>query len=65
MIGLSGSRARAAVLTVAMNLVTVGPRGLFRYLQVPGIHFILRREIRRRCSSGACHRRRHGRSVER
>jgi len=47
MIGRSGSRTRAALFTLAMNLRTIEGLDLLRYLRVPAIHLVVRRDARR------------------
>ena len=53
------SRTRAALLTAAMNVVTIEPLDLLRYLRVPAIHYVLRRQKeprRGRICNDATHR---------
>jgi hypothetical protein len=52
------SSARAALLAAAMNLVPAAPLDLLRFLRVPAIVWVLRRNGRFCCEQHASHRRR-------
>jgi hypothetical protein len=54
------SRTRATLLAAAMNIGTVEPLDLFRYLRVPAIHFVLRKAAERRAGR-RCSERTHRR----
>ncbi|HUF17532.1 MAG TPA: hypothetical protein VMS12_05760 [Thermoanaerobaculia bacterium] len=53
------SRARAALLVAAINLRTLEPLELLRYLRLPAIHFVMRRKSTRRAAARACSERCH------